>query len=402
MTDKIDYSEIEGWNEVIIPESFTRNNTVYPPLDEILKNRELYNKELLGEKYEKYTNYASYVANLVDVLFDFIIFYRANPEYEDREGDNNYIYAALRHHKELNKRNFPAFQQPEKAIRRSWILNVEEQEELVRKYTLLQEELSENSMSLPSFNKLVSDSLVMFFVKIFKGWHGIEVESLTADAGDLKCIKQDIPPAPPKKPLSEINIKNRLKLIAAENKAEEQIERKEIDVETLISNVDALIDTLIEEYELNKHFKAFFFSASPAADLKKELNDFKFNNYTSYKFLVNILKEVFSRFGATLTTKYVDKNFNKAFNTIRESHEKLGQPEKVLLMDVVVGSPVVAVVGFAYKEYLDDQEIVQKILEKVYNTDVKVLGQRITKNSKEYEIITELNEGKLKLSDNES
>jgi len=391
MSETRDYSKIEGWNEVDIPEYFTRNNTVYPPIDEILKDRQLYNKELLGEGYSKFTNYASYVSNLIEVLFDYIVLNKMNPDIEDREGDNNYIYAALRHHKEINKRNFPAFQQPEKPVRRSWLLNPETQEEQIRKYSLLQSELDKDA-NLPSFNKIISDSLVMFFVKIFEGWHGIELQSLYTDAGDLKCIKQDIPAAhDQKKPAAEVSIRSRLKSIISKDSILERDKLKHTDVELLVHNIEALVDTFVEDHEQAKIIKTFFFNTAPAADLKKEIMDYKFTNYKSYSFLSNIFKEVFPSLGTALASKYVEKNFEKAFNALRAEDCGLPQPDKVFLVDVATTSPIQAVVGFAYREFTKDVETAQEILEKVFNTEVEVHGYLITKNSEEYEIIEELN-----------
>jgi len=394
MRNKLDFSKVTNWEDIKIPRNFTRNNTVYPPVDDILKDRKKYSKETLGDKYGKFATYAGFVANLVEVLYDFLDNNKGVEKPSDRYGDNDYIYAAIRHQKEIDKQNFPAFQQPSKPIRRSWIINPEEQPDLIRKYGRVQLIMKGNPTILPSFNKVISDALVMFFVKVFNGWHGIEVESLVTDEGNLKFVQIDAPVVAEevKEQQPERSIQQRLKSIVRKKKAEEKVELKESDVELLLNNINTFIDTVVVDNELNAIIKKYFFSTAPAADLKQVLYDFKLSNYHSYRYMINILKEVLPNLGATLSSKYVSNNFEKALYELRKDNGRLSQPEKVLLMDLVTGIPIKAKVGFAYRDYREDIPAVKAILKEFYKVDVEVESQAITKDTEEMEILNELNE----------
>lgn len=349
-------------------EMFVRNNSVYSCHVEIFSDPNKFNEHYFKDYFRKYLIFSKLMEDIINVMHDFLITKKGNPhkinEGVEQPEEFDFLFAAIRHHHCLNKKDFPQFINP---IRKSW--SVRADSGVPEKYFELSAFMKEHKhdLNLTSFNSYVANAVTMLFVKIYGSFLGILPESLHST--ELQVQQQD-----DNLDITKVIDHNNASL----DYSDEPIVEKRLNMETLnnpafLININTLMDVFIKEPAIREIVSELYFSPDSKVLLSDQLDMHHQENAEEYIFHRNIIRETLPRLLALTTSRYLKRRL-VAFKKLIFDCGHFKHPDKIHILDLRMRSPLNLTVAYNYKEYGVDNNMLKELAEEFFGMQVNVIA----------------------------
>ncbi|ADD67446.1 hypothetical protein Dacet_0658 [Denitrovibrio acetiphilus DSM 12809] len=349
-------------------EMFVRNNSVYSCHVEIFSDPNKFNEHYFKGYFRKYLIFSKLMEDIINVMHDFLITKKGNP-HQVNEGVEqpekfDFLFAAIRHHHKLNKKDFPQFINP---IRKSW--SVRADSGIPDKYFELTAFMKEHKhdLNLPSFNSYVANAVTMLFVKIYGNFLGITTESLNSTELKVQEHSDGI------NIIKVFNHSDAYITYPEKHKDEESQNITSSQSSVFILNINTLMDVFIKEPAIREIVSELYFSPDSKVLLSDQLDMHHQENAEEYIFHRNIISETLSRLLALTTGRYLKRRL-VSFKKLIFDCGNFKHPDKIHVLDLRMRSPLSLTVAYNYKEYGVDNNRLKVLAEDFFGMPVNVIA----------------------------